>query len=80
VGIPREYSPRIFEKVHRIPGGRQAGAGLGLAIVREIVAAHGGEIDASSEPGKGTLFAFWVPVHADSAHIDNSHPKMEQRS
>jgi signal transduction histidine kinase len=76
VGIPREHLPRIFEKFYRIPGGRQAGAGLGLAIVREIVAAHGGHIDASSEPGKGTSFAFWLPVHADSARIDNSKGRM----
>jgi signal transduction histidine kinase len=58
-GIPREHLPRIFEKFYRIPSGRATGgAGLGLAIVREIIAAHGGQIDVSSEVGQGTTFQF----------------------
>jgi signal transduction histidine kinase len=62
-GIPAEDLPRVFEKFYRIPTSRhQGGAGLGLAIVREIVMAHGGEIEVQSDIGKGTRFTFTLPV------------------
>jgi signal transduction histidine kinase len=58
-GIEPQYFSRIFDKFFRAPGAKhQGGAGLGLAIVREIVVAHGGQIEASSAPGKGTSFTF----------------------
>ncbi len=65
-GIPREHLPRIFEKFYRIPGAQQAGVGLGLAIVREILTAHGGQIDVSSNPGRGTAFTFTLPACRDA--------------
>jgi hypothetical protein len=56
----------IFEKFYRVPGSRsKAGAGLGLAIAREIVAAHGGQIDVASRPGAGATFTFRLPVAPD---------------
>jgi two-component system sensor histidine kinase VicK len=62
-GIPAEDLPRVFEKFYRIPTSRhQGGAGLGLAIVREIVIAHGGDIEVESDVGKGTRFIFTLPV------------------
>lgn len=62
-GIPAEHLPRIFERFYRVPGSRsRGGAGLGLAIAREIVVAHGGQIDAASLPGRGTTFHFTLPV------------------
>ncbi len=62
-GIAPEHLGRIFEKFYRVPGSRVAGgAGLGLAIAREIVSAHGGRIDAESRPGRGTTFAFTLPT------------------
>lgn len=65
VGIPPEYLPHVFDKFFRIPGqSRGPGAGLGLAIVREIVTAHGGDIVCESEPGKGTTFRIYMPVWA----------------
>jgi signal transduction histidine kinase/HAMP domain-containing protein len=65
-GIPPESLPWIFERFYRVPGtpGR-GGAGLGLAIAREIIAAHGGTIEAASEVGKGTTFTFQLPVASD---------------
>ncbi len=62
-GIAPEHLPRLFEKFYRVPGTRSAGgAGLGLAIAREIVVAHGGQIEAESQPGRGTAFAFTLPT------------------
>jgi two-component system, NtrC family, sensor histidine kinase KinB len=61
-GIPAEQVSRIFEKFYRIPTTRHSGgAGLGLAIVHEIITAHGGQITVSSTPGKGTTFTFSLP-------------------
>ena len=60
-GIPDEILPHVFERFYRAPGQTQPGAGLGLAIAREIVVAHGGSITGSSELGRGTTFQFLVP-------------------
>ena len=60
-GIPSPYLPRIFEPFFRVPGqGQDAGAGLGLAIAKEIVEAHGGKIAVESQEGKGTTFIFML--------------------
>lgn len=61
-GIPRQYQTRIFERFFRVPGTEKAGAGLGLAIAREIVVAHGGRIGVESEPGRGSEFYFVLPA------------------
>jgi signal transduction histidine kinase len=63
-GIPPEYQSRIFEKFFRMPGTKGEGIGLGLYISREIVAAHGGEMGVTSEPGRGSLFWFTLRVPA----------------
>jgi signal transduction histidine kinase len=60
-GIPEEILPHVFERFYRAPGQSQPGAGLGLAIAREIVVAHGGSITCASEPGHGTTFQFLLP-------------------
>ena len=61
-GIPRDYLATIFEPFVQVPGGSSGGAGLGLAISRRIVEAHGGQLSVQSEPGKGSTFTFTVPV------------------
>jgi two-component system phosphate regulon sensor histidine kinase PhoR len=64
-GIPPESLPRVFERFYRVDKARsrdQGGTGLGLAIVKHIVQAHGGEVWAESEIGKGTTFFFTVPL------------------
>ena len=65
VGIPADQMPRLFERFHRVEGvtGRtQEGSGIGLALVRELVRLHGGEVDAESLAGKGTSFVVKVPL------------------
>ncbi len=63
-GIDSVDLPLIFEKFYRGKKGllMGKGTGMGLAIVRAIVTAHGGAIEASSVPGQGTSFRFWVPL------------------
>jgi two-component system sensor histidine kinase KdpD len=63
-GIDALDLPLIFEKFYRGKKGASAGkgSGMGLAIARAILAAHGGGIEASSVPGQGTSFRFWVPL------------------
>ncbi len=64
-GIPPEQQVRIFDKFVKAPGNRRQGAGLGLAICREIVERMGGTIRLESEPGRGSTFRFTVPVAGD---------------
>jgi signal transduction histidine kinase len=61
IGIPAEYLSHIFDKFVQVPGAPAGGAGLGLAISRLIVEAHGGQISAQSELGEGSTFIFTLP-------------------
>ncbi|HVU23090.1 MAG TPA: ATP-binding protein [Opitutus sp.] len=60
-GMPPEAVAHVFDRFYRAPGQSTTGAGLGLAIAREIVVAHGGSIACTSEPGQGTEFHFLLP-------------------
>lgn len=62
-GIPAEALPRVFEPYYRAPGvGSARGAGLGLAVVKSLVDAHGGTIDLESTPDEGTRVTFVLPA------------------
>src|SRR6202165_126282 len=62
-GITQEEQSRIFEKFYRGRVGQHLkGAGMGLAIAREIVRAHGEDIWVESSPGKGSKFCFSLPI------------------
>lgn len=61
-GLPPEELRRVFEKFYRAPGTAGQGAGLGLTIAAELVAAHGGRIGAESAPGQGATFWFTLPA------------------
>ncbi|MCL2500256.1 MAG: HAMP domain-containing histidine kinase [Defluviitaleaceae bacterium] len=63
IGIPAEHLPRIFERFYRADASRTlktGSSGLGLAIAREIITAHGGEIRVQSVVGEGTEVAFFI--------------------
>jgi PAS domain S-box-containing protein len=61
-GIEREHLPRLFDRFWQARRGGKAGAGLGLAIAKSIIEAHGGQIWAESEPGEGSTFHFTLPM------------------
>ncbi len=61
-GIPPEYLSRVFDKFVQVPNATTGGAGLGLAISKSIIEAHGGQISVQSELGRGTTFTFTLPV------------------
>ena len=70
IGVPEQEMPRLFERFHRIENTRSRsneGSGIGLALVQELVALHGGSITASSAEGEGTVFEIRLPF--GSAHL-----------
>jgi NtrC-family two-component system sensor histidine kinase KinB len=73
-GIPAEYLPHIFDKFVQVPGAPTGGgAGLGLAISRLIIEAHGGQISAQSELGQGSTFSFTLPMAEALANSRNGN-------
>ena len=76
VGIPREEQDHIFERFHRgTASDQQPGSGIGLALVVEMTAAHGGSVEVESEPGQGSSFVVSLPRYNGSrteASLDES--------
>jgi signal transduction histidine kinase len=65
IGISPERLVEIFEPYHQLDGSstrRYGGIGLGLALVKKIVEAHGSKVEVISEPEKGTLIRFQLPI------------------
>lgn len=62
-GIESEYLEKIFDRFYQVDSSRsRGGAGLGLALAKEIIESHGGVINVSSIPGTGTTFRIWIPL------------------
>ena len=73
IGIKKELLPKIFELFYQVDPTMEtehASAGLGLNIVKRLVTALSGEIDVTSEVGKGTSFRITLPVKVTSAQLD----------
>ncbi len=64
IGIAKEHLPFLFDQFYRVSRSedqKMKGTGLGLSIAKKIVEAHGGSIQVSSEPGKGSTFTVFLP-------------------
>jgi PAS domain S-box-containing protein len=69
-GIPAPQLEKLFDRFHRVEGARGRsfeGSGIGLALVRELVKLHGGEIGVESEEGRGSAFHVTIPL--GTAHL-----------
>ncbi len=62
-GIEAEYVPHVFERFYKVDSSRSdGGTGIGLAIVKHIAQAHGGDVSVESAPGRGSTFTVAFPV------------------
>jgi signal transduction histidine kinase len=83
-GIPSDDRERVFERFTRLDDSRSrdtGGAGLGLAIVREIVERHGGSINVEAGPTGGARFVVRLPVDgrgAQTGTAEHSHRRAER--
>ncbi|TFW24196.1 ATP-binding protein [Duganella callida] len=77
-GIPHDQLPHLFERFHRVEGARSRtheGSGIGLALVHDLVALHGGQIGVQSEMGSGSMFSVTIPLghaHLPAAQVDTA--------
>ncbi|WP_373991767.1 ATP-binding protein [Duganella sp. BuS-21] len=75
-GIPHDQLPHLFERFHRVEGARSRsheGSGIGLALVHDLVALHGGQIGVESALGRGSVFSVAIPLgraHLPAAQLD----------
>ncbi len=67
IGIPAAAQEKVFERFYQVDGSHTRageGTGIGLALSKELAELMGGSIAVESEPGKGSVFIFWLPVEA----------------
>jgi len=71
-GLTPEDRERLFERFYRADESRSresGGVGLGLSIVAAVTKAHGGRVEASSEPGNGARFRITLPLTRDESWV-----------
>ena len=66
-GIAPDAMPRIFDEFYQAPEGAEPGAGLGLAVARELTEAHGGSLQVVSAAGRGTRFTVELPAWIEAS-------------
>lgn len=79
-GVAEAEREKVFDKFYRVWEGEGGGAGLGLAICRGIVAAHGGRIWVTARDGGGASFRFTLPLDPAAAARSVAQPGLEERA
>src|SRR5690606_23414936 len=78
IGIQQEQVPYIFDRFYQVDDSytrKTQGTGIGLALTKELIELHGGEVEVSSTPGKGTCFTFTLPVRQEGVeeiHLESN--------
>lgn len=77
-GIPETDQPHIFERFRRVEstGRKQGGAGIGLALVKELVELHGGAVSVRSRLGEGASFIVRLPTGGEHLRLDNTQKNL----
>ena len=80
VGIPEEYQKAVFDRFESRPhGSRHRGTGLGLSMVKSLAELHGGTVDLSSVPGKGTRVKVLLPLtHEPKPHDQKGEARLDE--
>jgi signal transduction histidine kinase len=66
-GIPADELPHVFDRFFRGRTARPAGTGIGLTVVAELAAAHGGTAEVASQPGQGSTFTVRLPAQTHAS-------------
>lgn len=80
IGIPEAEQQRIFEELYQVGNAareRQKGLGLGLSIVRRLAQALGTEVQVRSQPGRGSVFSFELPLAPQEEALPHPTPQLE---
>lgn len=76
IGILEDEVDKIFERFYQTQHAQalgHSGSGIGLNLTREMVQLHGGDIQVESNPGKGTVFTVWLPIHEEETTLEIEH-------
>lgn len=77
LGIPQDQLTKIFDRFYQVNNikGRKAGTGIGLALTKQLIEKHRGQIMVNSELGKGSVFTFWIPIDKKSFTLEELQQK-----